>query len=117
MHDALVVLGDALNPDGTLSQFGRDRVAPAPSCCDRRPRAGWSCPARARSRAGPELPIEAWRCASSPCRWARRPTGSSEEESDLHVQNAYFTKVRILEPRGWTRLLLVTSACTWSGRS
>lgn len=111
MRDAIVVLGDALNPDGTLSQFGRDRVVRAVELL----RQGVA-PRMVLSGKGPgrgpglRLPVEAV---------AMRELALSlgapaeqvflEEESDSTLQNAFFTKVRLLEPKDWRRLVLVTS--------
>jgi len=112
MHDALVVLGDALNPDGTLSQFGRDRVARGAELL-RQEAARWMVLSGKGPGRGPglKLPIEAVAMRELALSLGAPPDRILlEEESDSTLQNAYFTKVRILEPRGWTRLLLVTSA-------
>ncbi|HEY3451623.1 MAG TPA: YdcF family protein [Myxococcales bacterium] len=111
MHDAIVVLGDALTQDGTLSRFGRDRVTRGVELL-RAPAAPWMVlsgkgPGRGT---GLKLPVEA-----AAMRELALSLGAPaeqillEDQSDSTLQNAYFTKVRILEPRGWTRLLLVTS--------
>ncbi|MBI5544710.1 MAG: YdcF family protein [Deltaproteobacteria bacterium] len=111
MHDVIVVLGDALRPDGSLSQFGRDRVARGVELL-RSDTAPWMIVSGKGPGRGPglKLPIEA-----VAMRELALSLGAGaeqlllEEESDSTLQNAYFTKVRILEPRGFRRLLLVTS--------
>ncbi|MGC4116311.1 MAG: YdcF family protein [Myxococcales bacterium] len=111
MHDAIVVLGDALLPDGTLSQFGRDRVTRGVELLGAG-LAPWMILSGKGPGRGPGLkqPIE---CVAMRERALSlgAPTAKIlvEDESDSTLQNAYFTKVRLLEPRGFRRLLLVTS--------
>lgn len=112
MHDAIVVLGDALQADGTLSAFGRDRVARGVELL-----AAGEAPRLILSGRGPGrgpgrlLPVEAQAMrARALALGAPAEALVLEDESDSTLQNAWFTKVRLLEPRGWRRLLLVTSA-------
>ena len=111
MHDAIVVLGDALQPDGSLSAFGRDRVARGVQRLAERAAPRLILTGRGPGRGpGRLLPVEA-RAMRERAIALGAPADALvlEDESDSTLQNAWFVKVRLLEPNGWTRLLLVTS--------
>lgn len=112
MSDAIVVLGDALTPQGTLSQFGRDRVARGVELLGERAAPRVILSGRGPGRGpGRRLPIEATAMREHALALGAPPQAIlCEEESDSTLQNAYFVKVRLLEPRSWRRILLVTSA-------
>ncbi len=110
--DAVVVLGDALLPDDTLSAFGRDRVRRGAELVRQGAAPRMLLAGRGPGRGlGRRMPTEA---AAMREEALRLGVGDDElvleDESDSTLQNAYFVKTRVLEPRGWTRVLLVTSA-------
>lgn len=109
--DAIVVLGSALAPDGSLPVHARQRAERAAQllAAGIAPRAIFSGRCSLTAGEQPEITEASAMSAYAAELGAPREALLCEEEAVDTIGNAYFVARRWLEPNGWTSIRVVTS--------